>query len=455
MRPTPPTAIHAPAYQPVRPSAGGVPPARRTVEPIPEFEPVDGPEVPAIEVVGLDEVDAGASDFGEVDQHLERRRSVTPVVAAVASIVAILILLAILSNRGLLPDGDGPEPTPLTAADLTAPELPTWRPDLGDEPPTSIPGRTLFDYVLSWRVGRVFAGFGGSMLVNVTNKGSTDAYVDRVRFLPDWDTTSAYATGWGRSVPAGEEVPIGLIAFDGPASGGPYTYKFTIEVRVHRLGTWLRETVETSEVQTMEVLSPQQASDYPTYRNDPAIYKELNRLVRPNDIAVVDLADRLSAGLGANYSAYWLGALFDWVTNELIYTSDPSDDDIWSPPGDTLAAMGGDCEDYSILISSVIEHWGGNSRFYVITKHAFAAVYLGPPTMDTASAVGALTRYYGTSARYAWFVDELGYWAIADGTSSQYLGGLPYNGVATDTAGAWDISPTEYLYVTDVVPGVP
>jgi len=450
VRPRLPPHRRPTAYQPVRPAAGGVPPAPRQPEAIPEFEPLGGPEVPAIEVEGIEEVGTGLPGEGE---RLGRRRSVTPIVAAVAAIVVAIILLAILSNRGLLPDGNSITPTPLTAADLVAPELSAWSPDLGDEAPETSVGRSPFDYVLSWRVGRVFAGFGGSMLVNVTNRGTTDAYVDRVRFMPDWDAGPGYSTGWGRYVPSKEEVPIGLIAFDGPASAGTYTYRFMLEVRVEtRLGIWVRETTETSETQTLQVLGPVQPPQYPTYGNDPAIYEQVNRLVRPFDAGVVDLAGRLSAGLGANYSVYWLCALFDWVTSELTYTSDPSDDDVWSPPGDTLAAGGGDCEDYSILISSVVELWGGNTRFYVITQHAFAAVYLGPPTMDSGAAAAALTRYHGTSARYAWFVDDLGYWVIADGTSSQFLGGLPFNGVATDTAGSWDISPTEYLYVTDVVP---
>jgi len=445
-----PAARRPPAYQPVRPAAGAVPPAPRQPEPIIEFEPLDGPEVPAIEVEGYEEVTTGQAPTGE---RLGRRRSVTPIVAAVAAIVVALILLAILANRGLLPDGSGPEPTPLRATDLTAPELPTWRLKLGDDPPAAVPGHALFDYVLSWRVGRVYAWFGGSMLVNVTNRGATDAYVDRVRFVPDWGSASNYSTGWGRYVPAGEEVPIGLIAFDGPPSVGSHTYRFTLEVRVEtRSGTWVRDTSETTEQQTMEVLAPQQTAEYPTYKNDPTIYKQVNGLVRPYDTAVVDLASNLSAGLGANYCVYWLCALFDWVTNELLYTSDPSDDDIWSPPGDTLAAGGGDCEDYSILISSVVARWGGDSRFYVISQHAFSAIYLGPPTMNTSLAVGALTRYCGTAARYAWYVDDLGYWIIADGTSSQYLGGLPFNGVATDTEGGWDIGSTDYLYVTDIVP---
>ena len=103
----------------------------------------------------------------------------------------------------------------------------------------------------------------------------------------------------------------------------------------------------------------------------------------------------------------------------------------------------------------MVEHWGGNSRFYIISGHAFAAVYVGDLSMDTLDVANALNSYYGTSTRYSWFVDDLGYWIIADGTSSQYLGGLPYNGVATDASGGWDIRNTEYLYITDIYPDYP
>ena len=81
-----------------------------------------------------------------------------------------------------------------------------------------------------------------------------------------------------------------------------------------------------------------------------------------------------------------------------------------------------------VLRALVIEHWGGNSRFYIISGHAFAAAYVGGPEMDTLAVANALNMFYGTSARYSWFKDDKGYWIILDGTSSQYAGGLRGSG---------------------------
>ncbi len=415
-----------------------------------EFEPVE-----EFEPVGL----LGADDAEAEEERLRRRRLARSRVATVVTtLVLVIILLAVMADRGLLPRPETFDPTELEAADLGAPEVPTWTPNRGDPAPDSRPGTSRNGYELIWTITPVYAGWGGSMLVNVTNRGPRDVYIDHVRFRPDWDPTSNYVTGWGQSIPAGETRSIGLIAFSGPASPGMYTYGFELQVREHEPGLtwdWVSATVAMSGTHTVDVRPVAIAPMYPTYLNDPSIYKRVNDLVTPNDALVAQLASQVSQGLGSNYSVYWLASLFEWVTNNLTYIRDPSDDDVWSPPAATLNSMGGDCEDYSILIASVVEHWGGNARFYVITDHAFAAVYLGPPTMDANAAVAALSRYYGGSARYAWFKDGLGHWLIADGTTAQYLGGLCYNGAPTDTSGSWDITGTEYLYITDIYPGYP
>jgi transglutaminase-like putative cysteine protease len=205
----------------------------------------------------------------------------------------------------------------------------------------------------------------------------------------------------------------------------------------------------------IEVLPQVAVEPYSVYENDKDVYRKVNDLIDPDDPRVAALADQVSEGLGNEYNLYWIAALFDWVISELEYQRDPSEGDEWAPPGQTCDSLAGDCEDYAILLASVVEHWGGNAQFYIITKHAFAGVYIGPRTMDVNAVVDALDLYYGTSPYFSWFVDDLGYWIIADGTSGQYLGGLPYGGVATDNQGGWDIDETEYLYITDIYPGYP
>ena len=419
------------------------------MEVLEEFEPLDegtGGEI-------------SREEYEEERRRLRRRRIAGSVGATMLGILAAIVIFVLLMGPSVLPYVDSFTPTALQRSDLGAPLVPDWEPQLGDTPPTpSGSASANTQYVISWTTSPVFAGWGGSMRVNITNRGNSPIYVQQVRMYPEWtDDLVHFPTTIGRYVQSGVEEPVGLLAFDGPDIPGIYDYHFEVDLMVKRpvLGTWADVPPQAHDSFEMEVRPNVNVDPYPVHENDKDVYRKVNDLVDPEDPRVVALADRVSLGLGEEYNVYWIASLFDWVISELEYRSDPSEGDEWAPPGETCDSMAGDCEDYSILIASVVEHWGGNAQFYIITKHAFAGVYLGPRTMDQDSVVDALSMYYGTSPRSAWFVDDLGYWIIADGTSSQYLGGLPYNGVATDSQGGWDIENTEYLYVTAIYPGYP
>jgi hypothetical protein len=420
-----------------------------SVEVVEEFEAYD--DDPGEEI--------SEEEFEAERRALRRRRIAGTVGATVMGVLAALVVFVLFLGPAVLPYVDSFQPTALQQDDLAVPDVPGWEPTLGDPRPTP-QGSTGANaqYVITWTTSPVFVDRGGSMRVNITNKGSSDIYVESVRMYPEWtDDLVYFATTFGHLVPPSEEVHIGLLAFDGPAGPGIYNYHFEVDLMVKRvvLGTWADMAPQAHDSFEMEVQPAVTIDPYKVHRNDKDVYRQVNDLIDPNDVRVRQLADQVSQGLGDDYNVFWVASLFDWVISELEYRSDPSESDEWSPPGETCDSLAGDCEDYSILIASVVEHWGGNAQFYIITGHAFAAVYMGPRTMDTNPVVQALDSYYGTSARYSWFVDELGYWIIADGTSSQYLGGLPYNGVATDMQGGWDIQGTEYLYITDIYPEYP
>jgi transglutaminase-like putative cysteine protease len=411
--------------------------------------------VPRYEVAEL------VDEFEEEDEYelrgRRRRSGVGTVVAVVAGILVALIILALLMETGLIPTPNDFEPTAVDISDVSGPAIPGFLLDRGDPAPTPGAGGIGFSFSLSWTTTDVYSGFGGALRVNFTNTHTTDVYVKQVTFVPEWaEPHERFTTGWGRLVPPGEERYIGLLGFSGPSSGGSYSYHFSVDVLVKRqvLNQWAVSSAET-DPQTMEVKPVQAEGSYPVYKNDPDIYRKVNDLIDPDDPLVVQVANQVSAGLGETYNTYWVLSLFDWLLDNLEYNSDPSDEDIWSPPGETCSLGSGDCEDFSIVIASVVEHWGGNARFYVISRHAFAAIYLGPTDMNTEALTEAMGNYYGTAVRAAWFVDDLGYWIIADGTSAQYLGGLPYHGVATDLSGGWDIQETEYLHVVDIYPDYP
>jgi transglutaminase-like putative cysteine protease len=397
-------------------------------------------------------------EFKEEKRRLRRRRIVGSVAASICGFLAAIIIFILLVNNGFIPGVDNFEPTPLTTVDISSPGVPDWDPGFGETPPATTAGiRPSVSYTISWVMSKVFEGRGGAMRVNVTNNGATQIFVERVWMVPEWEPTRLFHSSRGYYVDPDEEVFIGLIGFSGPSGPGLYTYHFELDLLVQRpvMLNWADLPTEQSRPSEMEVLPAETVSGYPIHDNNKDIYRKVNDLIEPDDPEVVSIADQVSEGLGDSYNLYWIASLFEWVLIELEYQSDPSENDVWSPAGDTCSLLSGDCEDFSIVIASVVEHWGGNARFYIISKHAFAAVYVGPPEMDTNAVASSLNTFYGTSTRYSWFKDDLGYWIIADGTASQHLGGLPYNGVATDLQGGWDIKDTEYLYITDVYPDYP
>jgi hypothetical protein len=89
--------------------------------------------------------------------------------------------------------------------------------------------------------------------------------------------------------------------------------------------------------------------------------------------------------------------------------------------------MAGDCEDYALLLSSMVARAGGTARVYLTIDHAFAAVYVGNTSMDLADATDDVRAYYGTDVNVHAFSDELGYWMVADPLGSFYMGGLAVN----------------------------
>ncbi len=463
----PPAQQRPPTQQPqaYRPPPPQRPPGHPQYRQPPPYQQAPPPVVAASDVEVIEEFEAYEEEISEEEflaekRALRRRRVAGMAGATVMGVLAAIIVFALLFDGSILPTlYDNFEPTELESSNLVAPGIPTWDPELGDAPPTPTAGLAAeARYTITWQTTSVFVGRGGTMRVNITNSGQTDIYVKTVRLVPEWaDPLAWYGTTMGRYVSPGQEVHIGLLGFSGPAAAGPYDYNFEIDLMAVRrvTSTWADLDPSSHDTFSMDVLPATPVPGYTQYMNDKDIYRKVNDLMQPGDPRVAELANEVRAGLGDSYNVYWIASLFDWALENLEYVSDPSDDDIWSPPGDTCDSEEGDCEDYSILLSSVIEHWGGNSRFYIISGHAFSAAYVGGPEMDTLAVANALNNYYGTSARYSWFKDDKGYWIILDGTSSQYVGGLPYNGVAIDNQGGWDIIDTEYLYITDIYPDYP
>jgi len=182
---------------------------------------------------------------------------------------------------------------------------------------------------------------------------------------------------------------------------------------------------------------------------DYSTFKKLNELVEPKAAAVRETALQIASQYSGEYNVYQLCALFDWVKEEIGYVSDPRGMEYWSPPGETLRAKGGDCEDHAILLSSMIEAIGGASRLVLTEDHALASVYIGDKS-HADKVLEAIEDYYGAELPFAFWVENGDRWLVLESTGGLYPGDLPVG--AKRTSEGWTFSRSEFVHFADIIP---
>ena len=70
-------------------------------------------------------------------------------------------------------------------------------------------------------------------------------------------------------------------------------------------------------------------------------------------------------------------SLLKYIKMNYKYVSDPSDFDYFASPQESINLMAGDCDDYSILMASVLKSIGANVRIIWSPKHVYPELYCG------------------------------------------------------------------------------
>ena len=91
-------------------------------------------------------------------------------------------------------------------------------------------------------------------------------------------------------------------------------------------------------------------------------------------------------------------SLLKYIKTNFKYVSDPSDYDYFASPLESIELMAGDCDDYSILMASVLKAIGANVRIIWSPRHVYPELYCG----DKAN----FEKY--VSAIYTLFGQEIG-----------------------------------------------
>ncbi|MDR2410683.1 MAG: transglutaminase-like domain-containing protein [Bacteroidales bacterium] len=86
-------------------------------------------------------------------------------------------------------------------------------------------------------------------------------------------------------------------------------------------------------------------------------------------------------------------SLLKYIKENFKYVSDPSNFDYFAPPQESIKLMAGDCDDYSILLASVLKAIGANVRIVWAPKHVYPELYCGNK-MEFEKYVNAIYTFF-------------------------------------------------------------
>jgi len=331
--------------------------------------------------------------------------------------------------------------------ELTIPAIPAQDLDIYEESPdeftNKLPG---FEISSSYYYTEFFEGTEAVISVDVQNMGNTPIYIYQFGFtLNGEDEQVVQETGV--TIESGEEARTGIMSIDVPDEHEQVQLMPRLSLLVQtNSGDWHDYNSQEFEEIIIDVSRKPQEQN-PRYLTNPGqLFSQVNEKIDPYDVKVRTMAAASAKKYPGQYNIYQLCYLFDDTKDNIQYISDPRGKDLWSTPGETITVGAGDCDDYAILLASLIEAIGGTSRVYLTDTHAFAAAYIGNNTEDIADAVG---NYYGPVPIY-YTTDDYGCWLMMDPTSSIYAGGLP--GGTAPTENGWTFLNTSTVTVVDIAP---
>lgn len=172
----------------------------------------------------------------------------------------------------------------------------------------------------------------------------------------------------------------------------------------------------------------------------------------------VDIASDYRAGGSGTFSYSQLAAVHQYVNENITYVPDPNRKNYVAPPEETLETGAGDCDCQAVLIASMFEAIGANTRLVLCesvsgNRHLLAEVCLASTERETQNIANSLSQYYtGQGFGYNSFYYESnsrGYWYPADTAMGRYVGDIfqlsnngYINGPRSD--GSWSWHNVEY-----------
>jgi hypothetical protein len=324
-------------------------------------------------------------------------------------------------------------------SEIIAPAVPTYPPhDVLARPEENssqlAPG---FAYNLSWSMADIYALWGGFISISCENSGVNDIFVYRYGIAVNWSSPWEWIyEEHNVLIPAGQERQLGIIYIKPLDTTGNFSYNVIMSLLVkdnelfdeHGVESWFDNGTVHSKDRVLTV-EPLPASEEVNIINNYKHYSDkVNDKVVFEGLTAHDIILDITTRYPGSYNVYQVLAVYDYILNNLSYIPDPEERDYWCNPFETLGRGGGDCEDFSILFSSLTGALGGTTRIYLTQTHAFSVLYIGNKSTKS-DILEAIELYYGTEPNFVIYRDDTGYWITADPAGSWHMGGLPADAI--------------------------
>ena len=160
----------------------------------------------------------------------------------------------------------------------------------------------------------------------------------------------------------------------------------------------------------------------PDYQPQPSyseqlseIFKKVAKAIEPTHPTVRTFALKLARKYPGEYNVGQICIIFKYLEENWRYVSDPKGVDYVAPAHESIeAGLAGDCDDFAVLMASLIEAIGGSARVIVAWGpeggHAYCEVYVGSEK-DLEELIDWICEYsdeYGTLSQkiYRWLVGQ-------------------------------------------------
>lgn len=129
-----------------------------------------------------------------------------------------------------------------------------------------------------------------------------------------------------------------------------------------------------------------------------------------------------------NYNIAQICDIYDKLYSDWVYVSDPSGTEYFAKASESVRLLRGDCDDYAILMASLIESIGGSARVICAYDgsgggHAYTEVYMSDSKSDVQELIDDIGQRYGRSqVHYHVSYDDNNnpeYWLNLDWTSNR------------------------------------